>query len=104
MFAAAAYAATVVYGTDGLEWVNESSGFTDDRIYALGGNDYINAVLTWGTYDTDMMFGGKGNDELAGDDGDGEDLLNGGEDYDRCYGTPGDRFASCEMISREPLE
>ena len=53
---------------------------------------------------TDKLFGGKGNDDLAADDGDGADLLNGGPGYDRCWGTPGDRFAGCEFISREALE
>jgi hypothetical protein len=45
-----------------------------------------------------------GYDRLAADDGDGEDLLNGGLGYDECYGTPGDTFANCELITREPLE
>jgi integrase len=30
--------------------------------------------------------------------------LNGGPGYDECYGTPGDRFANCELITREALE
>lgn len=47
--ATAAYAAsTAVYGTNGDDRViNESSGFEDDRIYALAGDDYINAVVVW---------------------------------------------------------
>ena len=80
LFASAAYAAaTAVYGTNGDDYmVNESSGFADDRIYALDGDDYINAVLGWSTSsDTDKLFGGKGDDGLAADDGDGADLLNG---------------------------
>jgi hypothetical protein len=81
LFASAAYAAaTAVYGTNGDDYmVNESSGFADDRIYALDGDDYINAVLGWSTTssDTDKLFGGKGDDVLAADDGDGADLLNG---------------------------
>jgi hypothetical protein len=63
LFASAAYAAaTAVYGTNGDEWVDESSGFADDRIYALDGDDTINAVLAWNTTrsDTDKLFGGKG--------------------------------------------
>ena len=106
LFATAAYAAaTAVYGTNGDEWVDESSGLLDDRIYALDGDDYINAVLGWSTTnsDTDKLFGGKGDDDLAADDGDGADLLNGGPGYDRCWGTQGDRFASCEEISLEEL-
>jgi hypothetical protein len=60
MFATAAYAATAVYGTNGNDQpLNESSGFADDRIYALGGNDYINAVLTWGTPDTDKLMAAR---------------------------------------------
>ena len=108
LFASAAYAAaTAVYGTNGDDYmVNESSGFADDRIYALDGDDTINAVVVWNPAksDTDKLFGGKGDDILAADDGDGADLLNGGPGYDKCYGTPGDRFAACELISREPLE
>ena len=108
LFATAAYAAaTAVYGTNGDDYViNESDLFADDRIYALAGDDYVNAVVTWSTTnsDTDKLFGGKGDDILGADDGDGADLLNGGPGYDECYGTPGDRFAACELISREPLE
>ena len=108
LFATAAYAAsTAVYGTKGDDRViNESSGFEDDRIYALAGDDYINAVVIWSTTinDADKLFGGKGDDILGADDGDGADLLNGGPGYDECYGTPGDRFANCELISREALE
>jgi hypothetical protein len=99
IFATAAYAATAVYGTNGNDQpLNESSGFADDRIHALGGNDYINAVVTWGTIDTDKLFGGKGNDDLAADDGDIENLLNGGPGYDRCWGSPGERFVNCEEV------
>jgi RTX calcium-binding nonapeptide repeat (4 copies) len=107
LFATAAYAAaTAVYGTNGDDYViNESSGWVDDRIYGLAGDDYINAVVTWSTTnsDTDKLFGGKGDDILGADDGDGADLLKGGPGYDRCWGTQGDRFASCEEISLEEL-
>jgi Ca2+-binding RTX toxin-like protein len=107
LFASAAYAAaTAVYGTNGDDYmVNESSGFADDRIYALDGDDTINAVLAWNTTrsDTDKLFGGKGDDVLAADDGDGADLLNGGPGDDYCQGTQGDRFASCEEIVLEVL-
>ena len=40
----------------------------DDRIYALDGDDYINAVLGWSTTndsDSDKLFGGKGDDDLG---------------------------------------
>ena len=64
LFATAAYAATTaIYGTSGDDpFINESNGFVDDRIYALAGDDYINAVVTWSTSDsdTDKLFGGKG--------------------------------------------
>ncbi len=107
LFATAAYAAaTAVYGTNDDDYViNESGLFADDRIYALAGDDYINAVVVWSTTnsDTDMLFGGRGDDILGADDGDGADLLNGGPGYDECYGTQGDRFASCEEISLEEL-
>jgi hypothetical protein len=107
LFATAAYAATTaIHGTSGDDpFINESNGFVDDRIYALAGDDYINAVVTWSTTDsdTDKLFGGKGDDGLAADDGDGADLLNGGPGYDRCWGTPGDRFANCEQIYKESL-
>jgi Ca2+-binding RTX toxin-like protein len=106
LFASAAYAAaTAVYGTNGDDYmVNESSGFADERIYALDGDDTINALLAWNTRsDTDKLFGGKGDDVLAADDGDGADLLNGGPGDDYCPGTQGDRFASCEEIVLEVL-
>ena len=104
VFATAAYAAAIaVYGTND-EWVDESSALLDDRIFALDGDDYINAVLGWSTTndsDSDKLFGGKGDDDLAADDGDGTDLLNGGPGYDRCWGTLGDRFVNCEYIHEE---
>jgi len=104
VFATAAYAAAIaVYGTNDDEWVDESSAL-DDRIFALDGDDYINAVLGWSTTndsDSDKLFGGKGDDDLAADDGDGTDLLNGGPGYDRCWGTLGDRFVNCEYIHEE---
>jgi|SRR5215203_6079208 len=109
LFATAAYAAsTAIYGTNDGEWIDESQGFQDDRIYAFAGEYYINAFVTWSMdplySDTDKLFGGKGNDDLAADDGDGADLLNGGPGYDRCWGTPGDHFVNCEYVYREPLE
>ena len=64
LFASAAYAAaTAVYGTNDDDYmINESSGFADDRIYALDGDDTINAVVVWNPAksDTDKLFGGKG--------------------------------------------
>ena len=107
LFGPAAYAAaTAVYGTNGDDYmINESSGFADDRIYALDGDDAINAVVVWNPAksDTDKLFGGKGDDILVADDGDGADLLNGGPGDDYCQGTEGDRFASCEEIYLEVL-
>jgi hypothetical protein len=69
LFTTAAYAAsTAVYGTKGDDPViNESSGFEDDRIYALAGDDYINAVVVWSTTinDADKLFGGQGTTSSA---------------------------------------
>jgi hypothetical protein len=68
------------------------------------GGDVPNAAVTiprWhraSRLDTDRLFGGKGNDDLGDDDGDIEDLLNGGPGYDRCRGSPGERFVNCEEV------
>jgi Ca2+-binding RTX toxin-like protein len=93
MFATAAYAATIT-GNDRANTLNETS--QNDTIYGRGGNDELNAWQFSG--DRDRLYGGGGADYLDADDGDGEDLLDGGRGYDVCYGDPGDNFVSCAEI------
>jgi Ca2+-binding RTX toxin-like protein len=64
----------------------------DDHGYGDGGNDFIagnagNDEL-WGDYGNDSLAGDAGNDVLHGEPsgGTGTNTLNGGPDYDLCYG------------------
>ncbi len=74
--------------------------YCSNRIYGLGGNDYLNGedsndVIDGGTGNdrlygnagADNLFGGLGNDELYG--GYGADVLNGGEGNDNLDGGMG---------------
>ena len=74
--------------------------YGSNRIYGLGGNDYLDGgdsddVIDGGTGDdklygnagADNLFGGLGNDYLIG--GDGADVLNGGEGNDNLDGGMG---------------
>jgi Ca2+-binding RTX toxin-like protein len=93
LFAAAAYAATMV-GTDQSETLVESD--LDDTIYGRGGFDEIFADNFWA--DRDVAKGNAGNDEIRASDQDDLDTLNGGNGFDLCWGDQGDEFTSCERI------
>ena len=93
MFATAAFAATI-YGTSGNDTLWETP--QNDRMYGYGGNDIIHAFEHSG--DTDKLYGGRGGDDLNGEDEDGFDRLEGGRGYDVCEGDPSDSFAGCNEV------
>ena len=74
----------------------------DDRILAFDGEDVVDA----GTYDRDQdrLEGGRKDDDLFTDDGDGKDAAFGGRGSDRCVADPGDRVESCRRISPTSAE
>ncbi len=74
----------------------------DDRILGFDGEDVIDA----GTYgrDRDVLEGGKRDDRLLTDDGDGKDTARGGRGSDRCVADPGDSVSSCRRISPTSVE
>jgi hypothetical protein len=65
-----------------------------DRILGLDGEDVISAA----TYrkDRDVAEGGRKDDRLLVNDGDGRDTARGGRGKDVCYVDPGDASSSCE--------
>lgn len=72
------------YGTNGNDVIAgiALSGFQDDLIYALDGDDSVS-----GNAGNDTIHGGAGNDSLYG--GDGNDLLFGGDGNDILRGVSG---------------
>lgn len=74
----------------------------DDRILGLDGKDVIDA----GTYtrDRDVLEGGRKDDRLLTDDGDGKDAARGDRGSDRCVADPGDVVSSCRRISPTSAE
>ena len=74
----------------------------DDRILGLDDEDVIEA----GTYDRDrdVLEGGKRDDILRTNDGDGKDAARGGRGSDRCVADEGDAVSSCRRISPTSAE
>lgn len=92
-----------------------TGGPGNDRIEGGTGNDSMNGIVG-----DDLLLGGPGNDLLRDDspgdkdrlqgqsgadkldarDGDGNDVIDGGSGRDDCTGDRGDRFISCERITR----
>ena len=93
LFAAAAYAATIV-GTGQSETLVESD--LDDTISGSGGSDDI--IADQFMADRDVANGNAGNDQIRAFDQDDLDTLNGGNGFDLCWGDQGDEFRSCERI------
>jgi hypothetical protein len=82
------------YGTDGRDLLHERVGQVSDRIYALRGNDTIDAN-NFGN-DADLGAGGPGADTILLNDGDGADRARGGRGPDVCDVDPGDTSRSCD--------
>jgi len=90
-------------GTENDDELYERVGNRErDRIFGLDGEDVIDA----GTYgrDRDVLEGGKKDDKLFTDDGDGKDTARGGRGSDRCVADPGDVVESCRRISPTSAE
>ena len=92
IFATAAYAATIE-GDNGDDDLFETP--RRDFMYGFGGEDFLDATRF--DDDTDKLYGGRHNDDLYADDGDGRDLLDGGRGRnDYCEGDRGDSFRNCD--------
>jgi hypothetical protein len=65
-----------------------------DRILGLDGEDVIQAATF--RQDRDVAEGGRKDDRLLTNDGDGRDAARGGRGRDVCYVDPGDASSSCE--------
>lgn len=83
--------ATVTGTADG-ENLSDDTTKNDDLVYALGGNDTVNAKDG-----NDTVYGGEGDDTINGQDGNdtlygeaGDDTINGGKGSDTLIGGEGD--------------
>src|SRR5215212_6733420 len=77
------------FGTNQEDTLYERGGNgVGDEIYGRKGPDRIFATSF--TNDTDVLYGGRGNDRLDTRDGDGLDEAWGGPGLDRCWVDPGD--------------
>ena len=82
-------------GTDNDDELYEREGNRErDRIFGLDGEDVIQAA----TYrrDRDVIEGGRKDDRLLTNDGDGRDTARGDRGKDVCYVDPGDATSSCD--------
>jgi hypothetical protein len=82
-------------GTENDDVLYEREGnHKRDRIIALDGEDVIQAATF--RQDRDVAEGGRKDDKLLTNDGDGRDSARGGRGRDVCYVDPGDASSSCE--------
>jgi Ca2+-binding RTX toxin-like protein len=99
LFAVAAYAAEI-WGTGESDKIFETN--QDDTIFGRQGNDHIDATKYEG--DTDKVEGNRDSDTISVLDGDNQDSVDGGQDFDACFGDPHDTFVNCEMVNGFPVE
>jgi len=99
LFAVAAYAAEI-WGTDQNDKIFENK--LDDKIFGRQGNDYIDATKYDG--DADHVEGNRDNDTISVKDGDNKDFVDGGQDFDVCFGDTGDTIVNCEMVNGFPVQ
>jgi len=82
-------------GTENDDVLYEREGNRErDRILGLDGEDVIQAATY--TRDRDVAEGGRRDDRLLTNDGDGRDTARGGRGKDVCYVDPGDASSSCD--------
>jgi hypothetical protein len=82
-------------GTANNDELFERSGNRErDRILGLDGEDVIDAS-TFGR-DRDVVEGGRKDDRLSSNDGDGRDTVRGDRGSDICFVDPGDVSSSCQ--------
>jgi Ca2+-binding RTX toxin-like protein len=81
----AAHLPVTVIGTSGNDQLNSNANSTSPQdIHGLGGNDTLA-----GGYGNDSLYGDEGRDWLYGGSGNGNDLLDGGDDADSLQGGGG---------------
>jgi hypothetical protein len=98
LFAAAAYAAAEIWGTSHRDEIFETN--QDDKIYGREGDDYIDARRYDG--DQDKAYGNRDEDIISVKDGDEQDYVDGGEDYDKCWADPDEVVVNCEKVNGFP--
>ncbi len=79
LVAGVAYAATIK-GNANDNYLEETC--QRDAIYGRGGQDVLDANNCG--RDTDVLYAGRGNDQLLANDGDDRDVLYGGKGFDTC--------------------
>ena len=90
-------------GTNSGDTLFERGGDgVNDTIYGRGGPDVIRAEIF--TNDTDVLYGGRGNDRLNTNDGDANDTVFGGGGFDVCIIDAGDSTSGCEDVRVDPGE
>ena len=99
LFAVAAYAAEI-WGTDQNDKIFETN--LDDKIFGRQGDDYISAIKYKG--DADHVEGNRDGDTISVRDDDNKDFVDGGQDFDACFGDPGDTIVNCEVVNGFPVE
>ena len=92
-----------ITGTDGPDFICARAGA--DYVHAQGGSDTV-----LGEAGADTLVGGGGRDDIRGGDQDdqlfstdqvnGNDKIDGGAGFDRCYADPGDNVRNCENVTR----
>jgi Ca2+-binding RTX toxin-like protein len=98
LFATAAYAADI-WGTSDNDDLFETN--QDDNIHGRQGNDYISAIKY--ENDRDKAYGNRDNDTISVKDGDDQDYIDGGQDFDACFVDSDDTYINCEMVNGFPI-
>jgi len=83
-------------GTDNDDVLHERDGNVKDRILGLDGRDRIEAATF--NNERDRLEGGRQEDRLLTNDGDGRDAARGGRGRDTCLVDRGDARSSCERL------
>jgi hypothetical protein len=84
------------YGNDNENLMYEREGTVEDHMWGFGDHDVLDANTF--NFDHDVLRGGGGGDKLLSNDGDGRDLVKGGQGRDVCYIDRGDRTVNCNVV------